>query len=75
MIIALSWKHTRVRLHLRSHPRLRLCLGLKTHWVRHDFPVMYKKTAILHFSHKKHWDLSNANADPNADANANVNAL
>ena len=36
----LSWKHTRVRLRLRSRPRLRLRFGDKTHWVRHDLPVM-----------------------------------
>ena len=38
--VLLSWKHTRVRLRLRSRPRLRLRLGVKTHWVRHDLPVM-----------------------------------
>ena len=38
--INLSWKHTRVRLCLRSRPRLRLHFGVKTHWVRHDLSLM-----------------------------------
>ena len=40
LILSSSWKHTRVRLRLRSSPRLRLRFGDKTHWVRHDLPVM-----------------------------------
>ena len=38
-----SWKHTRVRLHSRLRPRLRLRLGFKTHYVRQNCPQCIEK--------------------------------